>query len=982
MKLKDDGAQMDHHLNMMLELVERLERNRWSAGSGGRRWRPDARPPLMPLQAELRTLELWRSVMAECLATFLYVAVVCGAATSDASPVLGAAAASGFTMLALTVCLQNVSDYTRIFNMEAKKKLSGSGYRKQAKIKKLKHDALIKNCRKLDSMFKPSNNSNTDDKLEMLNQGTQIQMNPDYSNVNSSEQYKPTKSSGYIETENTDDELDMLNQDTQIQMNPDYSNINSSEQHNPMTSSGNIVTENTDDKLEMLNQDTQIQIYPDYSNVNSSEQHKLTKSSGYIKTENSISEINTDILSSKNNETADVLFEPTDIPRCDPALWKINEFTIEYICINGFSQDLNDLNFTKSKRAYTKLHKKTTKTYYRFCNKNYWNTRLTNGDSIKRNFIAYSESKGVIYCIPCLLFGNINSSSFASKGFSNWKRAEELISQHENSLKHRSNILAMKNRGQTHQRIDQQIIQQIENERMYWINVLKRVVAIVKTLASRGLAFRGHTSKIGCPRNGNFMMALELLAEFDPFISNHISKNGNPGKGHTSYLSYYIYEQFILLMSKKVENTIIQDVNTSRYFSISVDSTPDITHTDQLSLVVRFVDESGNVFERFLCFMNNVGHKSEDIAEAVITILNKYNLNLNYLRGQSYDNASNMSGSYSGLQARIKLINPLAKFVPCSAHSLNLVGQNAASCCNEAIHFFNFLQNLYTFFSASTYRWQILNSSIKRLSDTRWSARDDACYSLNKNWSSIENALIKIGENEKEKPAIRCEANDKDYENFKRNAIEKCGIMNFRNTGKRQKKIKKFSDDSSMESIVTNFKINTYFVILDQLKSELLRRKIAYDNLLKNYYFFFKITKMTAADIRVSAELLRNEYNTDLGTSFPNECIHFSSYLKTISNPPQSIQDMLVFIRKNNLKDIFPYIDIALRMLLCTPVSNCSTERSFSALKRIKSYLRSNIGEERLTALAIMNIESDVTTAISYDDIIQEFAQDHARRKV
>lgn len=106
MKRKDDGADLDHHLNMMLEAIERLERNRCP---GSRRWRPDARPPLMPMQAELRTLELWRSVMAECLATFLYVAVVCGAATSDASPVLGAAAASGFTMLALTVCLQNVS---------------------------------------------------------------------------------------------------------------------------------------------------------------------------------------------------------------------------------------------------------------------------------------------------------------------------------------------------------------------------------------------------------------------------------------------------------------------------------------------------------------------------------------------------------------------------------------------------------------------------------------------------------------------------------------------------------------------------------------------------------------------------------------------------------------------------------------------------------------------------------------------------------
>ncbi|XP_025406216.1 neurogenic protein big brain isoform X2 [Sipha flava] len=109
MKRKDDGADLDHHLNMMLEAIERLERNRWPASSGGRRWRADARPKLMPMQAELRTLQLWRSVMAECLATFLYVAVVCGAATSDASPVLGTAAASGFTMLALTLCLQNVS---------------------------------------------------------------------------------------------------------------------------------------------------------------------------------------------------------------------------------------------------------------------------------------------------------------------------------------------------------------------------------------------------------------------------------------------------------------------------------------------------------------------------------------------------------------------------------------------------------------------------------------------------------------------------------------------------------------------------------------------------------------------------------------------------------------------------------------------------------------------------------------------------------
>jgi len=40
--------------------------------------------------------------------------------------------------------------------MGANKKLSGSGYRKQAKLKQLKHVALIKTCRKLDGIFKPS----------------------------------------------------------------------------------------------------------------------------------------------------------------------------------------------------------------------------------------------------------------------------------------------------------------------------------------------------------------------------------------------------------------------------------------------------------------------------------------------------------------------------------------------------------------------------------------------------------------------------------------------------------------------------------------------------------------------------------------------------------------------------------------------------------------------------------------------------------
>lgn len=90
---------------------------------------------------------------------------------------------------------------------------------------------------------------------------------------------------------------------------------------------------------------------------------------------------------------------------------------------------------------------------------------------------------------------------------------------------------------------------------------------------------------------------------------------------------------------------------------------------------------------------------------------------------------------------------------------------------------------------------------------------------------------------------------------------------------------------------------------------------------------------------------------------------------------------MSKFIKEKNMETIFPYVYVALRMFLCTPASNCSTERSFSTLRRIKNYLRSTMGSERLNSLAILNIESSITKTINYDDVIKSFAMKLSRRK-
>lgn len=76
----------------------------------------------------------------------------------------------------------------------------------------------------------------------------------------------------------------------------------------------------------------------------------------------------------------------------------------------------------------------------------------------------------------------------------------------------------------------------------------------------------------------------------------------------------------------------------------------------------------GSPIERFLQFVPNIGHKGIDMLTTILELFEMYDIDIMNCRRQSYDNASNMSGKYNGLQARIKEINPRACFVPCSAN--------------------------------------------------------------------------------------------------------------------------------------------------------------------------------------------------------------------------------------------------------------------------------------------------------------------------
>jgi len=113
---------------------------------------------------------------------------------------------------------------------------------------------------------------------------------------------------------------------------------------------------------------------------------------------------------------------------------------------------------------------------------------------------------------------------------------------------------------------------------------------------------------------------------------------------------------------------------------------------------------------------------------------------------------------------------------------------------------------------------------------------------------------------------------------------------------------------------------------------------------------FQSITKEFPADIQSSDVLL-------------NACLHFKELMKIEEKLFTSVENSVTFtmssyIKNKELDDVFPNLNTVLRMFLSTAVANCTGERSFSVLKRVKNYLRSTMSEERLNALALLNIEN------------------------
>lgn len=79
-------------------------------------------------------------------------------------------------------------------------------------------------------------------------------------------------------------------------------------------------------------------------------------------------------------------------------------------------------------------------------------------------------------------------------------------------------------------------------------------------------------------------------------------------------------------------------------------------------------------------------------------------------------------------------------------------------------------------------------------------------------------------------------------------------------------------------------------------------------------------------------------------------------------------------------KDVFPNLFKIMQVAVTLPVSSATCERSFSAMRRINTYLRANMNQDRFTNLAILNIEKDIL--VNNEVVLNTFAQTERRIKL
>uniref|UniRef100_A0AAR2JDX2 HAT C-terminal dimerisation domain-containing protein n=1 Tax=Pygocentrus nattereri TaxID=42514 RepID=A0AAR2JDX2_PYGNA len=624
--------------------------------------------------------------------------------------------------------------------------------------------------------------------------------------------------------------------------------------------------------------------------------------------------------------------------------------------------------------------------------------------------------------------------SLLTTGFTNWK-ALESFREHESSAIHKSSVIswmsfkATEVHGNVTELLQAANVSEIVQRREY----LHRVAAVTAFLGKQGIAFRGHKEGEESDNKGNFMECMQLLEEFDPFLQTYKPPSC------VTYLSPSSQNEMIQSTSEVITSVIVSEIKAAKMYSIMVDEARDhhseqlalcVRYVNSQDMVKeRFLG-----FCKLKAFDANTITETIETQlvkhglEHLTCVAQSYD-GASVMRGA-------VGEGRGGVQARFKEKHPEAIYIHCYVHELNLVLCHTCKAIPEACDVFDMLESVYSFFSTSLVFHDKLKAlknqlgigegELVQLSRTRWSCQIDSINAILKNLPAVIQTLqnistplaiglqsklcrfatvymlvifqklfsvteglhkylqresVDLAQAMQFKTAVHdalknCRCSEKAMEIFDKTKTicSDLGIEEHtKGTQRKQKKIEGYVVESPCG---TRSDLST---------GDLLRQRV-----------FFPVLDRMLNEIEIRFSGARAQFMTGIQACHPSSeyflneesLRHLATHYRISLQPEEVMVAKQFFSRKDkdalpNIQsvfsllhvDMFPSLKAIFQVALTIPVSSCSCERSFSALRRLHTWLRSTMGQDRINHLAVMSIEKELLTSIDQGNIINRFAE-------
>lgn len=622
--------------------------------------------------------------------------------------------------------------------------------------------------------------------------------------------------------------------------------------------------------------------------------------------------------------------------------------------------------------------------------------------------------------------------AFTQIGFSSWNKAIERFKKHEKSDVHRFCVLHKTNleRGvNVHSMLSKSSLEDMKTAR----TALLKMISSLRFLMTGGLAIRGHDDE-----HSNYTRLLKLRSQDIPELNSWLQRS------KYRWLSHDVTNELCALLCHEVLRKIIKLVQNAVYYSVMVDETRDISNHEQVTFCFRYVDSKLNIHETFFGLYKTTSTTSENLFEIFNDVLRRFNINIKTCRGLCTDGAANVSGVHTGLQSRLKAIEPRAIHVHCTAHSLSLVVQDTMKEVPAIRDFLVLIRELIGFVRSSPKRQACFeslqaadntqNPSLRPFCPTRWCCRISSLKTILNNYSVLMRFLNDT-KNQKDEAGAKSKGFLKSLQSFESLFIIKLlievldrietlnatlqkislhlqTVANNINTVKQiiatQRTDEKFQvvwksavdlahtleldepktpkirrkpikiDDSSNEphqfSSPAEFYRKIYFEVIDKVVGSIEQRftKNAMTHLSNMEIFLTEQNDISSNASNYVKEFYGDDFDIDRLVLHRNMLLDIA---KTKNVTLDNIEDVVSFINSHSesTKEMISEVIKFLKIVLTIPVSTCTAERSFSALRRIKTYLRSTMTQQRLNDHMVVHVNGEMADDLDLEEIADTF---------